>query len=338
VTLRRRDALWLGALLVLAGCRPKTAGSPAGADEGKTDGGRTRLTVTEGDGAKPPPAKKGPVARPGHALSKPEAEKYALALINRDRAAAGLSAVSWDPVAAAAGNRHAHDMAKGGFTAHWGTDGSVPELRYTEAGGEDLSQENAACFGDAKSREPDDDGPFEPAEIERFHDAFMAEVPPNDGHRKNILTAQHNKVGVGLVGAKGSKIVCMSQEFVDDYGSYSSIPKKAKAGDVLSVKGEVSAPATFGGVGISRAPAAKPRSPEDLLKTGGYEMPSPFVAYFPKGFKTPKPVEVNGNKFSIDIPLSDLPGSGIYSVQVFARMPNGGKSLIPISMRTFIVP
>src|SRR5438105_3504909 len=78
------------------------------------------------------------VPRPTAPAANDEATDYLLTLINRDRDAAGLSPVQLDPVASVGAKRHARDMAKHGFTAHWGSDGSVPEQRYTDAGGTDL--------------------------------------------------------------------------------------------------------------------------------------------------------------------------------------------------------
>src|SRR5688572_4765869 len=76
-----------------------------------------------------------PIPRPSGPVALDEASGYMLTLINRDRKAHGLEPVEHDPVASLAAQRHADDMAKHGFTANWGTDGSVPEQRYTEAGG-----------------------------------------------------------------------------------------------------------------------------------------------------------------------------------------------------------
>src|SRR5262245_58824547 len=99
-----------------------------------------------------PPVDAPPMAAPAGPMARQEAERYILSLINQDRKAAWLNAVVWDETAAEAGRRHASDMAAHGFTAHLGTDGSVPEQRYTEAGGQDLSMENAGCFADGKTR------------------------------------------------------------------------------------------------------------------------------------------------------------------------------------------
>lgn len=279
----------------------------------------------------------GTVTRPAGPLPLDDARQYVLDLINRDRAEEGLEPVELDDTANRAAQRHSDDMARHGFTAHFGSDGSVPEQRYTEAGGEDMAQENAACFFDGVLRELDPDPLFSPDELEKIEYAFISEVPPNDGHRRNILKPIHNKVGIGLSKPKDIKELCMAQEFVDDYGDYGDLPKKAKVGQVIEVEGELREPMHFGGVGLARIDHAKPMSPEKLNGTGGYVFPSPFVVYFPAGYKTPKPVEVKGNRFRIEIPLNDRGRPGRYEVNILAAPDAKAKQFEPIAITTIDV-
>jgi len=275
--------------------------------------------------------------KPTGPLALEEARLYVLELINRDRAEEDLPPVELDEIANRAAQRHSDDMAKHGFTAHIGTDGSVPEQRFTEAGGTDMAQENAACFFDAVERPLDPNPEFSPEELEKIEHAFISEVPPNDGHRRNILKPVHNKVGIGLSKPQGVKEVCMAQEFVDDYGDYADLPKKAKVGQIVKVEGEVREPMHFGGVGLARIDHAKPISAEKLNGTGGYTFPSPFIVYFPAGYKTPKPVQVDGNRFSIEIPLSDRGRPGRYEVNILAAPDAKAKQFEPIAITTIDV-
>ena len=308
------------ALALAAGCGGSSgrAGSP-------DEGGGTSATDE-------------PLENPKGPLDLADARRWVLTLVNRSRAEHDLPAVTWDEVAAEAGQRHAEDMAKRGFTAHIGSDGSVPELRYTEAGGDGLVMENAGCFADAMDRELDPSARYLPEALKKIHDTFMDEVPPNDGHRRNILTKVHTSFGVGLAQPKGLAIPCMAQEFVDDYGEYGELPAKAKVGQKVKVTGSVRAPMVFGGVGVARIDAPKPRTAKELLKTGGYSIPAPTKEhlYFPKGFKTPIPVEVNGDAFSIELPLSVGGRPGIYEVSVWGKVPPS-KELSIISLRTIRV-
>src|SRR5262245_32763408 len=76
-----------------------------------------------------------PVVRPTHPLGLEEAREYVLSLVNHDRAQAGLKPVERNETAERAAQVHVDDMASVGYTAHWGSDGSVPEERYTLVGG-----------------------------------------------------------------------------------------------------------------------------------------------------------------------------------------------------------
>lgn len=261
-----------------------------------------------------------------------DATRFVLALVNRDRDQAGLPPVEWDPDASRAAQVHADDMARNGFTGHWGSDGSVPEQRYTRAGGVHFSQENAACFFDAVARELDPHPVFERTEFEKIESAFINEVPPNDGHRQNILTARHTHLGVGLAKPVGIPQACMAQEFTDQYGTYAPLPATAKVGDSIRVEGEVHEPVEFGGVGLSRIEPQKPLAPASLSDRGTYQVPKPYALYFPKGFETPKPVAVDGNRFSIDLELNDAGRRGRYGVSVWGKYP-GNDALVMVSLR-----
>jgi uncharacterized protein YkwD len=261
-----------------------------------------------------------------------EAAQFVLALVNRDRDEAGLPPVEWDEAAARAAQVHADDMARNGFTGHWGSDGSVPEQRYSRAGGVHFAQENAACFFDAVARELDPNPVFERAELEKIESAFINEVPPNDGHRQNILTARHTHLGVGLSKPTGIAQACMAQEFTDQCGDYAPLPATAKVGDRIRVEGEVHEPVEFGGVGLSRIALQQPLPVASLSERGTYQVPAPYALYFPKGYQTPKPVDVDGNRFGIDLELDDEGRPGRYGVSVWGKHP-GNDALVMISLR-----
>lgn len=281
----------------------------------------------------------GPRTAPSVSVEKPEgpldleqARRYVLELVNRDRANEGLPPVELDEAASRAAQRHAEDMAAHGFTAHLGSDGSVPEQRLSEAGVNDMGQENAACFFDGVERGLDPNPLFKPELLEKIEYAFISEVPPNDGHRKNILRKVHNKLGVGLAKPLGIDEPCMAQEFIDDYGDYAELPKRARLGQRVKVAGEVKPPMRFGAVGIARIEPARPMAPEVLNGTGGYTLPKPTELYFPAGFKTPRPVHVDGPRFSIEVTLDQGKKPGRYEVSIWGNQPEDGNALEMIGL------
>ncbi len=274
-------------------------------------------------------------------LTVVEARKYMLTLINRDRATQHLAPVALDEGAPqAAGQMHSDDMAKHGYLGHWGTDGSVPEERMTRAGGNDFDMENALCFTDMKERTLDKQPMIDAAQIEKSESMFFNEVPPNDGNRQNILKPFHKRVGIGVSQPLGTAteiaVPCISQEFIDPYGTYDAIPKSMHVGSTLHVSGQIQAPAKFAGVGLSRIVTPKPISVAELNTRRSYPIPQPYVNYWPPGYKTPIPITVNGNQFSIDVPVSDGGKAGLYEVSVWANVP-GAADLVMVSLRTMLV-
>jgi uncharacterized protein YkwD len=338
-----RDALGIALLipaLAASACGGSTSPSGANTTFGASGAGAPSDSE-DGDAPAPNETIKGsdpskPLARPTGPLTRRDAQRYVLDLVNRDRKKAGLPPVEWDETAAKAGQRHAEDMASKGFTGHIGSDGSMPELRHTDAGGSAMVMENAACFADALKRELDPDPRFTVDELERIERTFIEELPPMDGHKRNILTAWHTSVGVGLAKTRGLDIVCMAQEFLDEYGEHAPLPRKAKAGDKITVSGTGREPANIGAVGIARVEKPKPAKAEVLLKTGVYSIPKPYVIYFPKGYKTPIPLQLTGSAYSIEVPLNDRGKPGVYEVSVWANVPTT-KDLVMISLRTITV-
>ena len=278
----------------------------------------------------------------GGPLGLEAARAYALALVNRDRAEHGVSRVDLDPVSTRAAQRHANDIATHGFTAHWGTDGSVPEQRYSEAGGEHMAQENAFCVIDGVARSLEPAPVFLPDELEVLENAFVKQVPPNDSHRRNILKPTHNGLGVGLARPAGVAKPCMVQLFIDAYGSYLPLPREARVGDRVVVGGELTDPVEFEGVGVARLDPARSLPAAELADLDSpeertYRIPDPHVTYFAAGrVDAPNGVVLGGRQFSVEVPLDDRGLPGRYEISVWARHP-GNEAPMIVSLRTINV-
>jgi uncharacterized protein YkwD len=277
-------------------------------------------------------------ATPPRWLTPDEARRWMLELINRDRASVGLGPVELDASAAqSAGQSHAEDMAARGFLSHWGSDGSVPEQRYTEAGGVDMVMENVSCFTDGRARSLDDHPRIDSRKIEAAEAMFFHEVPPNDGHRQNIVKPWHKRVGIGVaqpaITPTEIPVPCIAQEFVDSFGAYGPLPRAAAVGSVVHVSGTVDPPASFVGVGIARIDAPTPLSVAALASRHSYPIPSPYEMLWRPGYRTPIPVRVSGGSFAVDVPMSEGGRPGLYEVSVWASMP-GANRFVMVSLRT----
>jgi hypothetical protein len=271
-----------------------------------------------------------------------EARKYMVALINVDRASMGLAPVELeDGPATRAAQEHADDMATHGYLGHWGTDGSVPEERHTRAGGEHMVLENASCFVDEKERRLDKNALIDPKNVEKAEEMFFHEVPPHDGHRKNILKPYHRKVGIGIAQPVATPteipVPCFAQEFLDSYGMYAPIPRRMKVGDTLHVEGTIPSPAAVAGIGLARIDAPRPLPVAEANKRRSYPVPAPYQMYWPPGFKTPIPLKVGpGGKFTIDVPVNDQGKPGLYELSIWARVP-GTTEFVMVGLRTINV-
>ena len=282
-----------------------------------------------------------PIARPTKKLTVAEARRYMVTLVNRDRATQSLAPLTLDEgPPTTAGQAHAEDMARLGYLGHWGSDGSVPEQRHTEAGGADMVLENALCFTDEHVRTLDRAPLIDPAQVERAESLFFDEVPPNDGHRKNILRPGHTRIGIGIAQpvptATELPVACVSQELTDDYGTFQPLPKRAKVGAMVRIEGTLSPGIKPTGVGLARVVTPAPIAASELNKRRSYPVPKPFQMYWGPGFVTPKPIAIDGTHFAIDVPLSDKGQAGLYEVSVWAKLPGSDEHAM-ISLRTLLV-
>lgn len=335
---RQKAVGWSIAMAAMAACSPAPPARPApkatATSSSAAPPSRSAATTTSAPSA-------GSVARPTKPLTVAEARAYMVALVNRDRAKLGLAPVSLDDGAATrAGQAHADDMARLGYLGHWGSDGSVPEQRHTEAGGVDMVLENALCYVDERTRTLDADPRIDPAQIERAEQMFFEELPPNDGHRRNILKPSHTRVGIGIAQPVATPteiaVPCIAQEFVDGYGEYEPLPREAKVGATLHVAGRLAANVAPTGVGLARVDLPVKLAPAELNKRRTYPVPRAYQMYWTKGFVTPIPLDVQGDRFAIDVPLSDGGKPGLYEVSVWAKLPGATDHTI-VGLRTIVV-
>jgi uncharacterized protein YkwD len=122
---------------------------------------------------------------------------YILAQINQARSEHGLNTLTLANELTRAAQFHAEDCAQRGWGSHVGSDGAVLKTRLERAGyvgrnwGENWVQAQNAT---------------------RAFEWWYGEIPPNDPHRRNILSPYYTEVGIGIANTNWGYI------FVTDFG------------------------------------------------------------------------------------------------------------------------
>ena len=128
-------------------------------------------------------------------------------------------------------------------------------------------------------------------------------------------------------------IPCVSQEFVDTYGTYDPLPKSVKAGGVVHVAGALSREVRVGAVGIAHLEDPRPLAPSELNKRRHYPLPAPAEMFWPHGYQTRIELKTTGQNFAIDVPVLQR---GLVEISVWAQFP-GEKDFAYVSIRTLRV-
>jgi len=137
-----------------------------------------------------------PAELPGDVAALPAA---IFRLINEQRAAYGLPPYQYNAILAQAAQLHADDCYARGWCGHTGSDGSTMKERIIRAGYDPVRwSECWAWYGSPEGAVA----------------AWMDEVPPNDPHRRTLLSTWLTEVGVGVVPGNG-----YGYYFIADFGT-----------------------------------------------------------------------------------------------------------------------
>ena len=131
--------------------------------------------------AAPPPPTAAPAAPPPPDIAAWPYET--VRIINQVRAAHGLGPLAYNETLAQAAQAHANDCIQRGWCSHIGSDGSNVKTRILRAGYEPTGW--AECW--AQSQSP-----------QHAVDMWMDEVPPDDPHRRTLLSTWLSEIGLGV--------------------------------------------------------------------------------------------------------------------------------------------
>jgi len=257
-------------------------------------GGVTRLAVPSA----PPPAPFDPAALAA----------LMLALVNADRAAAGLTPVAWDDTAAAVGAAHAADMVAHGYFSHWNPQGLGPDHRYSAAGGLHAVMENLHAFSYTYTN-------GRPAPVEDWEVIIrnaQAGLMQSPGHRANILHPAHTHLGIGMAYDPATGQFRLAQEFTNQYAELNpSLPTAARPGDNLRVSGALG-PAAVGNAILDLAyePFPAPLSLDELAARSTYVSPA-------------ESVDTRGVDLTFDETFTLPEAPGYYHIRLFVDLASG---------------
>ena len=154
--------------------------------------------------------------------------------INRGRMEGGLRPVDFSPELSEAADEHCREMLQEGYVSHWDRAGRKPYLRYARAGVVGNTAENITSLHETDF--PDD---LEILWVSMFsgHQRFMAELPPEDGHRRGVLDPRNTHVGIGVASDSGG--MRMIEVYEARYADLDRLPEGATLRDVLTVRGRL---------------------------------------------------------------------------------------------------
>jgi uncharacterized protein YkwD len=122
------------------------------------------------------------------------------ALVNRDRQQTGnLAPLAENANLDWAARKHSVWMAANSDMVHDGWDTEIHDSHYQVGSPGSIGQNIAWMTGG-----------FSPDQIESM---FFNEVPPNDGHRKNILNTSYHNIGVGCIINNSTHAYWWTQDF-----------------------------------------------------------------------------------------------------------------------------
>jgi uncharacterized protein YkwD len=156
----------------------------------------------------PVPTKK-PTPTPLPSTGASTLEQQLFNLINQDRAASGLPAYTWEPRLQKSGYLHNLTMAGGCGLSHQCSGEPAIGARVTNQGvqwsyvGENIGTGTVQASQSSQWNV-----------VLSLHRNMMAEVTPNDGHRKNLLSSNFKRIGISIYVDSNSRL-WMTEDFAN---------------------------------------------------------------------------------------------------------------------------
>jgi len=272
-------------------------------------------------------------AEPPYVERFPEAKARLLAVLNRERRAAGAPLLAYDLLAARVGDAFCLDAARTRSSGHWDAAGRPPYLRWGLAGGVDYHAENFSSLTRAGGNVEESEVP---ALLLDAHANMMAERPPDDGHRRTVLDPEWTHVGIGAA-ALGEEFR-MSEEFSRHVAEWVEVPAEPlPAGTRAPFAVKLPGGWALAAIEVGFEAPVRPLSRTEIGRRGAYAYPgasqtlrarAPANSQYPDGSRGE--IDLVRGVARADIPL--LSGPGSYYVFVYAAPGSvSGRRLSPLT-------
>ncbi len=285
-----------------------------------------------------------PVPAAAPAAGPLAAERAAVvAQINQARAAAGLPELAGDGTLERVGNAHCEIQVEEGTAGHFSRSGVPPYLRYLLAGGHGFHRENAAMFSSSAAVPESALGRI----LARSVASMLAELPPDDGHRRALLDPEVTHIGVGLA-VRGGEVRMTHELATETTVAWSAPPVAATPRSGVALAGTLAREWWPAAAEVLWGPLPRPLSNAQANAIHAYGYPPPLVTFAANqpwgrlgvgsghgaaGPAAPFAVDRFGN---FTFKWSTGTGEGIEIVVVLATR-GAGQQLVPVAAAATVV-
>jgi len=197
--------------------------------------------------------------------------------INADRRKADLPPVEWDERASLVADRFCAAQIADRTRGHFLTNGVPPYARTAFDGIFGMQAENAVAWRTTGPK-------FDDSAVSLAlsgQASMMAEVAPNDGHRRTILDPEATHVGVGYAIEKGD--FRMAQEFLTRRLQSLALEPAPDDPSIVVLRGRTLEGRRLAFVTIAQEPPPRTLARSVVNARDSYTYPAPTLSYVPSG-------------------------------------------------------
>jgi uncharacterized protein YkwD len=256
-----------------------------------------------------------------------------VAQINGARAELSLPPLAYDSTLERVGDLHCRILIDEGGDGHFSRGGVPPYLRYLLAGGSGFHGENVGSYWTT--------GTVADSALARILSTsvedMLAEVPPNDGHRRSLLDPWVTNVGVGLA-VRGGEVRMTHELATEVTQSWAPPPSAAAPGTLMSLSGRLAKPWQPEAVEVLWEELPRPLSDAQLRAIRAYGYPERRSMFHANRSSTPNstPAFTVDGFGSFRYRWTTGPHEGVEIVLLWARH-GVGRQLVPVAVSGTVV-